>query len=352
VSRHPASSLCTPALCLLLAPLTLSAADTRGATTELAQVLDALMSWLPGEYSNAAQVAIEAVEGAPPSGPHESQFRIFARIDAPQLGEHVIYTQIRIGGSDGPLFSGQQVVFVVSIDRERRAVKVSGRRIKDPEQFIDAHEHPQLWPKLAPDPDFGGNCDLLWRRHGKQLVARTADATHDDSCTMVSRRSGTRLRWEAEWVLNPEELWIHDNGYRDTGELFTGRADGAHLRFTKTREYECLLGYRPAVGEPQFVNGQHMHDGGDTFVYQLKDSPPRQVYYQLLRGRLPDVPDGNGAEVLRLSLYEGTPDGDEPHQLLGYGWANATSDRAALGTRQYSGRCKLFDPSMPPPKAQ
>jgi len=46
------------------------------------------------------------------------------------------------------------------------------------------------------------------------------------------------MTWDAEWVLNPDELWIYDNGYLDGTRLFQGRADRTHIRLTKIRPKE------------------------------------------------------------------------------------------------------------------
>ncbi|MDX2144282.1 MAG: CpcT/CpeT family chromophore lyase [Rhodospirillaceae bacterium] len=339
------------ALALVVGLLPGAPARATNSEVELKHVLKDLMAWLPGEYSSAPQVYFETAVGPPPDGVHENLYRIFAKIDAPHLGEHVIYTQLHIEGKRGPIFAGQQVVFIITVDNQRHGVNVSGRRIKDPDQYIDAHLHPEMWTTIAPDPDYGGNCNFLWRRHGAQLVAKLSDATQDDKCTMVSKRSGDQLTWDAEWVLNDKELWIHDNGYMKDGSLFAGRADKTHLRMTKVREYECLFGYRPAKGEPQVLNGPRMHDGGDAFVWELKDSPPRKVFYELMRGMWPSESGRNYAELIRISLYEGDPENDpEKNKLLGFGWASADSDRASFGTGAYNGRCKLYDPSAPPPK--
>jgi hypothetical protein len=326
-------------------------ASATNSAPELKAVLADLMAWLPGNYSSLPQVYFENEVGPPPDGPHEENYRVFARIDAPHLGEHIIYTQMRIGGKDGPIFAGQQVVFIINIDEKRGGVNVSGRRIADPDQHIDAHLHPEMWKTIAPDPEYGGNCFFLWRRHGKQIVGTLADAKQDDKCTMVSQRSGDQLTWDAEWILNQDELWVHDNGYMKDGSLFVGRDDRTHLRLTKVREYECLFGYRPAKGEPQVLNGPHMHDGGDTFAWELKSSPPRKVFYELMRGMWPSNSGRNYADLIRLSLFEGEPDTDpKDRKLLAFGWASAGGDRASFSSGPYSGRCKLFDPAAPPPK--
>lgn len=318
---------------------------------ELKGVLRDLMAWLPGEYSSLSQVFYESEIGPPPDGLHEELYRVFAKIDAPHLGDNVIYTQIRIGGKDGPIFEGQQVVFIITIDEQRRGVNVSGRRIKDQELHQDAHLHPEIWKSIQPDPDFGGNCHFLWRRHGKQLVARLADAIQDDKCTMVSKRSGDQMTWDAEWILNEDALWIHDNGYLKDGSLFSGRADKSYLRMSKTRPYECFASYRPKKGEPVVNNGFRMHDGGDVYTWTLKGMK-EPVHLELMRGMWPSESGRNYTELLRLEMFQGESDLESRKQrrVLGNGWSSADSDRTAFGNETWSARCKLYDPGAPPPK--
>ena len=134
---------------LAIALLALAApAAATNSKPELAKVLEDLMAWLPGEYTSIPQVYLERALGAPPDGEHEIFYRVFAEIDAPHLGEHVIYTQIRLDGDDGTVFPGQQVVFLISIDEDKQAISISGRRIKDGEKYIDSHLHPELWPSI------------------------------------------------------------------------------------------------------------------------------------------------------------------------------------------------------------
>lgn len=339
------------ALGVLLALALGTPAQATNSPIELKSVLKDLMAWLPGEYTSLPQVFFEHTVGPPPDGLHEEFHRVFAKIDAPHLGENVIYTQIRIGGKDGMLFEGQQVAFIISIDEKRGGVNISGRRIKNPEQHVDAHLHPEMWKTIEPDPDYGGNCFFLWRQHGDQLVGKLADAKQDDQCTMVSKRSGDQMTWDAEWVLNQDELWIYDNGYLADGSLFSGRADKTHLRMSKAKHYECFASYRPKKGEPVVNNGFRMHDRGDVYTWTVK-GVKEPVNLELMRGMWPSESGRNYAELLRIELFQGETDLEsrDKRRVLGNGWASAGSDRAAFGNDTWSARCKIFDPNAPPPK--
>ena len=262
------------AIALSLLPLHASATNSR---PELMKVLEDLMAWLPGEYTSVPQVFLERNLGAPPDGEHEIVYRVFARIEAPHLAEHVIYTQIRLDGDDGPVFPGQQVVFLISVNVELGAVAISGRRIKDQKKFVDAHLRPDVWSDLEPDPDFGGNCMFNWRRHGKQLRGLLGEF---GECTMVSKNTGHQMTWDAEWILNPEELWVYDNGYLEDGSLISGREDRTHLRMYKARRFECFTALRFEDGSNQVINPYFMHDRGDFFTITTNEPEPRELHVE------------------------------------------------------------------------
>ncbi|MBT5239085.1 MAG: hypothetical protein HOL61_00695 [Rhodospirillaceae bacterium] len=323
-------------------------ASATNSKPELAKVLEDLMAWMPGEYTSIPQVYLERALGAPPDGEHEVFYRVFAEIDAPHLAEHVIYTQIRLDGDDGTVFPGQQVVFLTSIDEEKKSVSISGRRIKDGEKFTDAHLHPEMWPNIELDPNFGGNCTFNWRRHGQQLRGLLGE--HGE-CTMVSKNSGQQMTWDAEWILNPEQLWIYDNGYFADGELFAGREDRTHLRMSKAKRYECFTSLRFEDGTTQVINPFFMHDRGDVFTFETTEAEPRELHIEFLNSLWPSNSGRNYVDLMRLTLHDGEVGEFEDEDVLGFAWAEPTSSRVGFTTEWTSARCKLADPNDPRLKA-
>lgn len=336
---------------ILIALAFLSSAAPAMATNskpELAKVLEDLMAWLPGEYTSIPQVFLERALGAPPDGEHEIYYRVFAEIDAPHLAEHVIYTQIQLDGDDGTIFPGQQQVFLVSIDEENSRVSVSGRRIKDPEKYADAHLHPEMWASLEPDPDFGGNCTFNWRRHGNQLRGLLGD---HGQCTMVSKRSGQQMTWDAEWILNPEELWIYDNGTLADGTLFAGREDRTHLRMYKATRHECFISFRFPDGATQVVNPFFMHDRGDTFTIVTEEAEPRTLHVEFLNSLWPSNSGRNYVDLMRLTVHDAEPGDFTDEDVIGFAWAAPGSDRVGFTAEGLSARCKVANPDDPRFKA-
>lgn len=287
-------------ICVLVPTLVISATPK----AELEAVRRDLLAWLPGEYDSLPQVDLERRVGSPGQVERERQFRLFARIDAPQLGEDVVYAETRVGGTYGPVNPGQQVVYTFTIDEARGAVVASGRRIKDPSAFTLADLTPENQALIEAVPDDGGDCDLLWRRHGSQLVGRlTESGGNDGSCILVAPDTGEISRWEAEWILNPRELWISGNGFRveaDDGmtseRLVTGRADRTHERLYKSRVYRCeILG----PNRPKTV--ADVGDRGGVVKLEFGDWP-QPTELTLLRAFYPGAGGVGYVERLRLSL--------------------------------------------------
>lgn len=327
------------ALSLVAAP-----ANATNSRPELMKVLEDLMDWLPGEYSSLPQVFLERNLGAPPDGEHDSFYRVFAEIDAPHLAEHVIYTQIRLDSDDGPIFPGQQIVFLISLDEELDAVAISGRRIRDPEKFVDAHLRPEVWPDLQPDPNFGGNCAFNWRRHGNQLRGLLGEF---GQCTMVSKSTGRQMTWDAEWILNPQELWVYDNGYLESGSLIVGREDRTHLRMYKAKRYECFAALRFGDGNNQVINPFFMHDRGDVFTIATSEPEPRELHLEFLTSLWPSNSGRNFVDLMRLTLHGGAPGEYKQKDVIGNAWATPESGRVGFTTEWASARCKLADPTDP-----
>lgn len=333
---------------LLAGAIAVSPAQATNSKPELQKVLQDLLAWLPGEYSSVPQVFLEKNLGAPPDGLHEEYYRVFAVIDAPHLAEHVIYTQIRLGADDESIFPGQQQVFLISTDEDLKTVSISGRRIADPENFVDAHLRPETWADIQPDPNFGGNCTFNWRRHGNQLRGLLGE--HGE-CTMVSKNTGQQMTWDAEWILNPEELWIYDNGYLEDGSLFVGREDRTHLRMYKAKRYECFTSLRFEDGRTQLINPFFMHNRGDTFSFMSEEAEPRELHIEFLTSMWPSNSGRNFVDLMRLTLHDGDREDYEESDVLGFAWAEPNSGRVGFTTEWTSARCKLADPNDPRFKA-
>ncbi|MEZ5514442.1 MAG: hypothetical protein R3F58_11290 [Steroidobacteraceae bacterium] len=284
---------------LLLPVLWSPVATATNSQAELQGVLNDLLAWWPGEYDSLPQVELERAYGEPPDGEHDRQYRVFARVDVPHIGEHVIYGEVHTGGRDGPLIKGQQVLYILTIDAEHQVVSVSGRRIKDGAQYERAYLHPEKLKTIALDPNYGGNCDFRFQRYGMQLrgwLANTGAPAVARTCTMTSKTSGQTMTWDADWAITPEEIWIFDNGYLldpaqpdKPGRLFAGREDLTYERLYKARTFLCSVG---APGKPRVKDAPVLDRGGELALAAVTNHGGT---------------DGRRARLLRMPMAVGSP---------------------------------------------
>ena len=271
---------------------------------ELRQSLQDLLDWWPGDYDSLPQVDAERRLGAPPDGEHDRQTRVFRRVAVPHIGEHVIYGEVHVGGKDGDIIPGQQVLYIMHIDAARRAIDVSGRRILNGDRFRLKDQTPEKLRDIAIDPNVGGNCHFLWRREGLQLVAHLSDLNaNNTTCTMVSKTSGQKMTWDAKWILTPDQMWVFDNGYLHDQDnpsrpprLFAGREDRSFEKMYKGREFKCEI---RATGGARLAVGIADH-GGEVALGSNFAAEPMTL--QLLRSEYQRA-SGVGLEYkLRLAL--------------------------------------------------
>ncbi|MBK6599576.1 MAG: hypothetical protein IPG25_17520 [Proteobacteria bacterium] len=288
---------------------------------ELKTALKVLLTELPGQYDNAGQVYFETAIPDTADPPHKRVFMLWAPLAAPDVGEHVLVSTLRLGGDSGEVVDGESAVWTLAVDPASKAVRMTPFRSRKSLESGSVVTRADIAPAE-------GLCTVLWRKYGTELRG-VADTT---TCKVAAHR---------EYILNAEELWINnlpDNPMK------------AHVRLGKARDFECLFGYRPADGEPQVSNGQHMHDRGDTLIWETAAPNQHKFEYELLRGMWPSNSGGNYTDMLRITIYALDDSAPPKREFLGIGWAGSGGDRASFGDGTYNGRCKLFDPDMPPPK--
>lgn len=329
-----AKTICGAATTLLaLAAALAPSASATNSKPELQAVMRDLLAWWPGEYDTLPQVELERQLGAPPDGEHDRQYRVFARVSVPQIGENVIYGEVRTGGKNGPLIKGQQVLYVVTLDEQHQAVNVSGRRIKDGASYEQAYLYPEKLKTIAIDPAYGGNCDFRFRRYGGQLRGWLANVGQGGtSCTMVSKTSAQTMTWEADWAITPDEIWVFDNGYmkdpahpEQQGRLFAGREDLVPERLYKARNFRCSV--QPAGSQAGVANPLVVHDRGGEI--DLSAAGITGGMAQLLRLPQPAPAPAFLADVLTLSVF-----GADRSTPLARATAEAAAPGIALSWKQ------------------
>ncbi len=310
---------------------------------ELKTALERLMNELPGEYDSEPQRFFEAEYKTPPALQHARVYRRFTRIDAPEIGANVLVATVHAGDRYAKFDPVEFQVWTLSVDETRRAVTMSPRRFRDVAKYqaiaTDAAKLAGLAASELDAATGAAGCVLYWRQLGTQLRGRNDPGT----CRTTLQRQAVEARFDWEWLLTGEELWISFAGRDAAGRMLMGRTDQTHWRLMKARTFECFVAYRPDGGPEQVLNGLAMHDRGDVLRLELKDGTTvRPVFLELIRGFWPSNSGRNYLDLLRFSLYEGRPeDAPEKRRLLGNATGSAATDRAGFTIGNLSSRCKL-----------
>ena len=297
---------------------------------ELRQDLVRLMEWLPGEYDNEPQVFLEEGLGPPRDGVHPRRHSVFAVINAPQLGQQVIYWQERADGKDGDIV--RQRILIAEADEDGLALRMTMYPIEDPERNEDLHEKDHLQGSVRVQTGtMVSDCPLTWNRDIDQLRGSFAER-----CRVTPPGRADAVNVEVRWSLSKDELWILDRAQDDRGDWVTGRPDGFPLKYYKVRQFECYVALELG-GDKRFVeNPFFLHDRGDQAVFSTGAAKPASVRVVLRRSMWPSRSGRNFVELLRIVLY--LDDATEPS---GLGWATPESSRVGFGTGAAQARCKL-----------
>lgn len=264
---------------------------------ELEQVMADLIAWLPGAWDSSPQIYMQRQGAMPPDGEHEHWHRTFARIDAPQVGDVVFYGQINVGGRDGPIIAGSQVLYKAVIDERLGGVNIFGQGPLNPEKYENLHDRPELWREVRMREPEALNCDFIWRRDGTQIFGVLQGNAPDKqkygpgTCAFISKRTDAEFRADAEWVLSPEVFWLYDNNWMD-GRLFLGREDRTHIRLSRARPYQCTV--KDAAGTRK-LDG---HDRG--YAIKAKTKAGADLDVLLLRADFPAQLGAGQVDRLRL----------------------------------------------------
>jgi hypothetical protein len=209
----------------LMAVTVTASASATSHTAELEQALPRLLHLLSGEFDSQTQLLAEKQAGTPEALVHGWVNRSFTRIDAPDVGEHVVVTAVRYGGRDGSFDNGEFQVWTLSVDTQRNAIKMSPRRFREPERWIAFSRDAAALAGLGSDdllpPQGAAGCDILWQPDGKHLQGTTDPAL----CVAVSSTLNVPLSWEWRYLLEADALWISFAGRNEAGDIVNGRQD-------------------------------------------------------------------------------------------------------------------------------
>ena len=214
-----------------LALLTLSASGVAAqqAGGPLESDLETLLGWVVGEFDNRQQVERgenSLLESAPdPAKAPDLLYPLFARVEAPALGRHVVYLQWPLGSPRGAL--QRQRIWAFEIDPQRNAVLMDFYTLRDPARWRDAQLRPETALReitredLIPYPPV---CRLPFRRHADVFIGEIPA-----ECRIISQQTRTGMTIRARIVIGRDQIWYEEGGVRADGSVvFRVPASGSY----------------------------------------------------------------------------------------------------------------------------
>lgn len=215
------------ALTLLTLPAPGVAAQQAG--TPLESDLETLLGWLVGEFDNRQQVERgenSLLESAPDRAKApDLLYPLFARVEAPALGQYVVYLQWPIGSPLGEL--QRQRIWAFEIDPQRNAVLMDFYTLRDPARWRDAQLRAETALReitredLIPYPPV---CRLPFRRHADVFIGEIPP-----ECRITSQQTHTDMTIRARIVIARDQIWYAEGGLRNDGSVvFRVPASGSY----------------------------------------------------------------------------------------------------------------------------
>lgn len=195
------------------------------------QDLKDLMIMLPGEYDSELHLREDVMAGVPLSERHGWVNRSFVKVDAPDVGEHVLVQTVMYNGRAGFFDRSEFIVWTVSADEERGGVSLQPRWFKDLDAYIpvarSAADLAGLKPADLVEAGGAAGCEIFWVRKEAVFVGRT----NAGDCITVSE--GTERQWQWSYELSARALKINFKGLTADGEILTEAADDIPWRLDR-----------------------------------------------------------------------------------------------------------------------
>ena len=201
---------------------------------ELDQALNTLMTGLSGAFDSGPQVRAEKLSNTPVDMEHQHVYRSFTPIDAPDVGGNVFVVTLRDDGPEGRVDMVEFQVWTLTVDAERKAVRMAPRRFKTPEDYVAITRNADAFNNLkASDlvPSSGAaGCAILWTPSSSGLI----HGVSEKPCLGPIRDA--MLSWEWTYILSDTALWMSFSGRNDSGKIVFGRQDQLPWRLDKVSQ--------------------------------------------------------------------------------------------------------------------
>ncbi len=277
--------------------------------------LDLMMRYVEGRFDNHLQVWQQGEDGVADSLRHAHVHAVFARVEAPTLGDHVVHVQQSLGSDPDRVRRQRLYAFARGEGPDAGHVVLTIYAFPD-DAVRDGPLDSALLARLTPEtlrPRPG--CDMVWTREGDAFRGETRDGACPPS------HPGPLRVAEDVVYLDADEVWT--GGHPTTAPYRLRRADvftgWAVLRADGSESVE------PAPDSAFIMVGDlSLHDEGQRQRLVTADGRDLGVTVELAQL----VYQASRTAILKLALYR---DGED--RAFAYTWADPDAGRIGLNLR-------------------
>lgn len=194
-------------------------------------LLDRFVGLLVGEYDSRLQQEQDIRNDVPAAAAHGRVNRTFARVEAPEVGTHVVVTTTSYGGELWHFDEYEFMVWTVTLADDVSSVVMSPQRFSDLSKRIPFAFAPERLAGFGPEdlePARGGAaCNIRW------AVTTDGFAGRSDPCRVMSVTKNKMLTWSWQFHLSDDALEIAFSGSDDTGAVLDGSPAGSPYRLDR-----------------------------------------------------------------------------------------------------------------------
>ncbi len=320
---------------LLAAILLTTFAFPVAASESLEADLEQMMEWFGGRFDNYWQVRLQEAAEEPVEHPHGRIHSIFARVEMPELGDHVFYVQQYADGDPAKIY--RQRIYRFGTHAEEDAVELVIYAPPDAAAIVDAHVDPSKLAGLSLDnlKSYPG-CEVYWQRRGRGTDDdHFIGYTKEGACQVTSSRSGKTLIISDDLRLDAGQIWIQDRAVDTEGNWVYGNRAGIPHKLQRVRFFEC---WAAAPKEDESDDWDlwrpiEIHDQGGRYEMVPPGAEEGRYTIELFQA----VYTGeNSVPILELAIRER---GKE--KSIAYSWADPSSRRIGINLRTMQTGCTL-----------
>ena len=179
--------------------------------------------WFAAEFDNHEQHWQDNIEKEknPEMQVHEHIHHVFAPLATPALEGTTYFVKQYMDGDPSKVYRQRLYQFIQN--KEKGALQLNIYRFNDEAKYADAHLHPELYQTLTKDEitTYPG-CEVYWTFNGEYFDGNMGENT----CSIVSKRSGKKIFFNDTLRLTDNEIWIADKAADEDGNYVFGNKAG------------------------------------------------------------------------------------------------------------------------------